>query len=88
MSAPAASTPDPAVIRAAAQWLVRLHSVIVHETDTGYAQCFREDVTNPRMGLIELESIAFSTGIRQEWSDPLLFEKLKRCERLTNPPRV
>lgn len=67
---------------------VRLHSVIVHETDTGYAQCFREDAINPRMGLIGLESIEFSTGIRQEWSDPLLFEKLKRCERLTNPSRV
>lgn len=31
---------------------VRLHSVISHETETGYAQCFREDAINPRMGLI------------------------------------
>lgn len=31
---------------------VRLHSVISHETETSYAQCFREDAINPRMGLI------------------------------------
>jgi len=37
-----------------------MHSVIAHETDTGYAQCFREDVDNPRMELIDLEAVTFS----------------------------
>ena len=42
---------------------VHLHSIIVHETETGYAQCFREDAYNPRMGLIALEGIEFSEAI-------------------------
>jgi len=67
---------------------VRLHSVIVHETETGYAQCFREDADNPRMGLIDLERIVFSEAITQSWRDPQLFDKLKRGERLRNPSAV
>ena len=67
---------------------VRLHSVIVHETETGYAQCFREDAENPRMGLIELDRIVFSEAITQAWRDQQLFEKLKRGERLRNPSAV
>ncbi len=67
---------------------VRLHSVIAHETETGYAQCFREDACSPRMGLIALEDIEFSEAIRNEWPDPGLFDKLKRGERIPNPERV
>ena len=67
---------------------VRLHSIIVHETETGYAQCFRDDAINPRMGLIALEDIVFSEAIRNDWPDPDLFEKLKRGERFSNPIRV
>jgi 6-pyruvoyltetrahydropterin/6-carboxytetrahydropterin synthase len=67
---------------------VRLHSVIVHETETGYAQCFREDAANPRMGLIALDEIEFSPAIRNDWPDPDLFDKLKRGERTANPTRV
>lgn len=64
---------------------VTLHSVIVHETATGYAQCFREDVQNPRMGPIPLEAIVFSDQVRAEWPDPELYERLKRGERFSNP---
>jgi 6-pyruvoyltetrahydropterin/6-carboxytetrahydropterin synthase len=67
---------------------VRLHSVIVHETETGYAQCFREDAINPRMGLIALDDIEFSEAIRNDWPDPELFEALKRGERINNPKEV
>lgn len=67
---------------------VRLHSIIVHETETGYAQCFREDAYNPRMGLIGLEDIEFSPAIRSEWPDPDLFDRLRRGERTSNPSRV
>ncbi|MFJ9991965.1 6-pyruvoyl trahydropterin synthase family protein [Pseudomonas putida] len=56
---------------------VSLYSVIVHETETGYAQCFREDVQNPRMGLIDLHHIEFSPAITAQWSDANLFERLK-----------
>ena len=64
---------------------VRLHSVIVHETETGYAQCFREDADNPRMGRIDLDDIIFSPAIADEWPDPSLFERLRRGERRANP---
>ena len=67
---------------------VRLHSIIVHETETGYAQCFREDAVNPKMGLISLDDIEFSPAIRREWPNPDLFDMLKRGERTANPIRV
>lgn len=65
---------------------VRLHSVIVHETETGYAQCFRADAFNPRMGAFELAQIRFSAQIRAEWTDPQLFDRLLAGERWRNPP--
>lgn len=64
---------------------VNLHSIIVHETLTGYAQCFRYDVENPRMGLIKLDEIVFSEQVCKEWSDSQLFEKLKSGEVFVNP---
>ncbi|WP_339437413.1 6-carboxytetrahydropterin synthase [Pseudomonas sp. EL_65y_Pfl1_R32] len=64
---------------------VQLYSVIVHETETGYAQCFREDVVNPRMGLINLDSIEFSPAITAQWADPELFEKLKLRPTMIQP---
>lgn len=68
---------------------VRMHSVIVHETETGYAQCFREDAENLRMGRIDLNAIEFSPAIMREWRNPDLFERLKRGERHANlPPSV
>ena len=67
---------------------VRLHSVIVHETETGYAQCFREDAVNSKMGLIALDDIEFSEAIRKGWPNPELFEALKRGERISNPKEV
>lgn len=63
---------------------VRLHSVIVHETEAGYAQCFHADAYNPRMGRIDLEAIAFSPAIVRDWADPELFEHLKQGEWLTH----
>lgn len=64
---------------------VRLHSVIVHETETGYAQCFAEDASNPRMGPIDLEAIEFAPAIVSQWRDPMLFEHLKQQKRRSNP---
>lgn len=45
---------------------VALHSVIVHETDTGYAQSFREDAYNTSMGQVTLADIIFSPAIQGE----------------------
>lgn len=64
---------------------VALHSVIAHETDTGYAQCFREDAYNPRMGAFELEQVVFSERIQQEWHNPELFKQLLRGLPTLNP---
>ncbi len=63
---------------------VKLHSIIVHETQTGYAQCFSEDAYSEKMGLIDLEDIIFSDIIKNDWGDSELFEKLKRGESFLN----
>lgn len=67
---------------------VTLHSIIVHETDTGYAQCFREDAYTPLMGPIDLERIIFSEAIKREWSDPGFWEKLLLGRPFVNPDAV
>ncbi|MBD3788952.1 MAG: 6-carboxytetrahydropterin synthase [Campylobacterales bacterium] len=67
---------------------VRLNSVIVHETDTGYAQGFREDAHSELMGKILLEEIVFSPQVKQEWSDPDLWEKLLSHAFIENPKKV
>lgn len=63
---------------------VRLHSVIAHETDTGYAQCFREDAFNQRMGEIRLDAIEFSPRVRAEWRNPEMFSQLLDREPFIN----
>ncbi|WP_304545702.1 6-pyruvoyl trahydropterin synthase family protein [Sulfurimonas microaerophilic] len=67
---------------------VKLHSVIVHETDTGYAQAFREDAYNEQMGIIELEKIVFSDAVVESFNDTALFEKLKNGVEFINPESV
>jgi 6-pyruvoyltetrahydropterin/6-carboxytetrahydropterin synthase len=56
---------------------VRLQSLIAHktDTDTGYTQCLREDVFNPRMRAFALELIQFSAQVQRECSDPQLFAR-------------
>ncbi len=67
---------------------VRLNSVIVHETDTGYAQAFKADAHSELMGKIDLEDIIFSTQIQQEWSDADIWSKLLKKESIKHPSRV
>ncbi|ACM92628.1 putative 6-pyruvoyl tetrahydrobiopterin synthase [Nautilia profundicola AmH] len=68
---------------------VKLHSIVVHETDTGYAECFREDAYNFKgMGEIKLEDIVFSDRIKEEWNDSRLWDKLLREEKLTPPKEI
>ena len=67
---------------------VKIHSVIVHETDTGYAQCFRDDAYNAKMGEINLKDIIFSPEIISEWEDKELFEKIKLTQKIINPKEV
>ena len=68
---------------------VKLYSVIVHETDTGYAECFKEDAYNfKNMGEIKLEDIIFSDRIKEEWQDRFLWDKLLKKEKITPPKEV
>jgi len=67
---------------------VKLHSIIVHETDTGYAQGFKEDAHSKLMGEIALEDIVFSPQVQGEWSDETLWAKLLNSELIKNPKKV
>ncbi len=67
---------------------VTLHSIIVHETDTGYAQGFKEDAHSELMGTIKLEDIVFSPQVQSEWSDSTLWDKLLNHTHIKNPKKV
>ncbi|MGE4419481.1 MAG: 6-pyruvoyl tetrahydropterin synthase family protein [Sulfurimonas sp.] len=67
---------------------VKLHSVIVHETATGYAQAFIEDAYSQNMGLIDLNEIIFSEEIQNSWQDSKLFEKIKNGDKFINLKNV
>ncbi len=64
---------------------VQVHSIIVHETDTGYAQGFREDAYSKLMGEIDLFDIVFSQQVKNEWSDPLMWDNLLKNKIFINP---
>lgn len=64
---------------------VSVYSVIAHETATGYAQCFSEDVSNEQMGALRLEDFAFSEQVKAEWHDPQMYDKLIAGEPFINP---
>ena len=67
---------------------VKLHSIIVHETETGYAQGFKEDAYSELMGKIALEDISFSEQVQSEWSDSTLWNKLLNHTHIKNPKKV
>jgi len=67
---------------------VNLHSIIVHETETGYAQGFKEDAHSEQMGKINLEDIVFSAQVQSEWSDSELWNKMLNHTVIKNPKRV
>ena len=64
---------------------VSVYSVIAHETATGYAQCFKEDVINEQMGKLELADFEFSDQVKNEWHDPKMFDKLITGQSFINP---
>ena len=67
---------------------VKLHSIIVHETETGYAQGFKEDAHSEFMGKIALEEIIFSEQVQSEWSQRDIWSKLLKHEQIKNPTVV
>ena len=67
---------------------VKLYSVIVHETQTGYAQCFNEDAYSHQMGKIDLHKIIFSQAVCENFHDQKLYEKLLNNYSFINPHSV
>jgi len=67
---------------------VSLHSIIVHETETGYAQGFKEDAYSELMGIISLEDIVFSDKIQKEWTNFNLWNELLEKKLMVNPKKV
>ncbi|WP_291950385.1 6-carboxytetrahydropterin synthase [Campylobacter sp.] len=56
---------------------VKLQSIIIHETRTGYAQGFKEDAYSEFLPKINLEDIEFSESIQNEWKDQNFYTNLK-----------
>jgi len=67
---------------------VTLQSIIVHETETGYAQGFKEDAYSNLMGMITLTDIIFSKQIQTKWSNPNLWNELLDEKLMINPKKV
>jgi 6-pyruvoyltetrahydropterin/6-carboxytetrahydropterin synthase len=67
---------------------VILHSIIVHETETGYAQGFKEDAHSELMGIINLNEIVFSPKTQQEWTKNNLWSELLDEKLMVNPKKV
>jgi 6-pyruvoyltetrahydropterin/6-carboxytetrahydropterin synthase len=67
---------------------VKVHSIVVHETKTGYAEAFNEDAYNPQMGEIKLEDIKISQAIQNDFKDKKLWEKLLKKQKFINPDTV
>ena len=67
---------------------VKLNSIIVHETQTGYAQCFKEDAYSKNMGIINLEEIKFSEEVLNDFKDSSLYEKILKNQQFINPTSV
>ncbi len=67
---------------------VTLQSIIVHETETGYAQGFKEDAHSELMGIIHLEDIVFSAQIQENWTKNNLWSNLLSKKLMVNPKKV
>ncbi len=65
-----------------------LDSIIVHETDTGYAQAFREDAYSQLMGEIDIAEVFFSEQIQSEWTDGLWWVNILKKVLTANPKKI
>jgi 6-pyruvoyltetrahydropterin/6-carboxytetrahydropterin synthase len=67
---------------------VELHSVRVHETDTGYAESFEKDYQEFWVDNFDIADVIFSDAIKNEWKDPKMMDKLldtKQMAPFKNP---
>ena len=63
----------------------RVHSVTLHETETGCAQCFESDVDSAEMGRIDLSKVIFSPAVKADWSDPKMWDRMLKGARFKTP---
>jgi len=57
---------------------VKVSKVIVHETDTGYAESYFDDL---KFAKFSLDEFKFSKGVVDEWEDPEMFNKLIEADK-------
>ncbi len=67
---------------------VTLERVIVHETETGYAEADREDAYSTVFGEIDLCEVVFSQRVKEEWENPRMFDELLEGKSFVNPDSV
>ncbi len=67
---------------------VTLERVIVHETETGYAEADREDAYSTVFGEIDLGEVVFSQRVKEEWENPRMFDELLEGKSFINPDTV
>jgi len=61
---------------------VELRSVRVHETTTGYAESFRDDLEHWKW---RLDDIKISDGIKVDWKEPKMWHYLQIGHKFINP---
>jgi len=64
---------------------VRVTSVRVHETSTGYAESTEKDLINPKMPKFDILDIKFSEPIIEEWKYPAMSEMIAQGQKFINP---
>jgi 6-pyruvoyltetrahydropterin/6-carboxytetrahydropterin synthase len=63
----------------------RVHSVTLHETETGCAKAFEADADSREMGAIDLAGVVFSPAVKADWADPKMWDKLLKGARFKTP---
>jgi 6-pyruvoyltetrahydropterin/6-carboxytetrahydropterin synthase len=66
---------------------IKLSSVVVHETDTGYAESFHDDVYKNNIYL-SLKDFIFSDAVKAEWHNPDMMDDLIKGKEFRNNPVV
>jgi 6-pyruvoyltetrahydropterin/6-carboxytetrahydropterin synthase len=67
---------------------ININSVIVHETDSGYAKADSKDAYSNILGIINPNDIVFSDAVKEDWHNPKLWQKILNSENIINPKSI
>lgn len=67
---------------------IELDSVVVHETDTGYAKANKDDAYSESFGIINTNEIIFSSAICEDFNNPNLWQDILCGKKFTNKKTV